>query len=103
MLQANREQTTQLPREALAIAIQGGDLHPAGPADGFVETGNREAALVVFSQVRVQNGDLWIDENQGVIAFLGDIYDQQALVYIDLRSGKADAGRLLHCLQHIGD
>jgi hypothetical protein len=74
-----------------------------GPAHLVVESGNREAALVVFAQAGVENFEFGIDEHPGLVARLGDVQHQDAPLHIDLAGGESHAGSGVHGLQQVVD
>ncbi|KAG1434540.1 hypothetical protein G6F55_014520 [Rhizopus delemar] len=57
----------------------------------------REAHLVVVAAP----GDLGIDQGQQLIAVLGHVDHDDALVHVHLGRGQADARRVIHGLGHV--
>ena len=43
-----------------------------------------------------------LTSDQRLVLFLGNVEHEQLLVHVDLRRRKADAGRLVHRLEHVG-
>jgi hypothetical protein len=48
-------------------------------------------------------GDLRVDQHQRLVALLGGVDHDHALVHVDLGGGQADAVGVVHGLQHVGD
>ena len=101
MLQADGQQAIQLPCEAFAIAAQRGDLDPGGAGNRLIKAGHRETALIVLTQVGVDNPDLGVDKNQRLVALLRYIDYQDTFMYVYLGGSQADAGGLVHGFEHI--
>src|SRR5690606_28746103 len=102
VLDALREQALRVELERLAVAVERPDLDSLGSLDVLVEPGNGQTALLV-GLAAVGGQDFRIDEAIRLVARLGHVDHDDALVNVDLRRSKADAGRGIHRLEHVLD
>ena len=88
----------QLLRLALAVEEAHGDL--VGAVHVGEDAGHGQAAFLVhlFAGLVAQ---LRIDEDLGLVLFLADVDDHEALVHVHLAGGQADARRVVHGLEHV--
>ena len=74
----------------------------AARVDLVVVAGDRKAAFLALG-LAFGREDLGVDEHPQVVAGLGNVDDDDALVHVDLGGGQADAGRRVHGLGHVAD
>ncbi|MCY1436602.1 hypothetical protein D9M71_527310 [compost metagenome] len=103
MLDAHREQTFGDLLERLAVAVQRLDLHLLRTVDVLVEAGHRQAAFLVLVHLVGEGFELGVDEHPRLGFVLGEVDDHDALVHVDLGGGQADAGSVVHGLEHVVD
>ena len=103
VLHAGREQA--LAGEILlhAVAVEVTHRHPGRARHVGIMLGQRQAAFLVGHVLVGGLDDLGIghQERAGLGVLAVDVEHDDALQYVDLRSGEADAGRRVHRLQHV--
>src|SRR5690606_29551679 len=102
VLDALREQPVRLELERLAVLVERPDLDPLGPLDELVQPRDGQTPLLE-ALAAVRGEDFRVDEAARLIAPLGHVDHDDALVNVDLRRSKADAGRGIHRLEHVLD
>src|SRR6185437_3396677 len=102
VLDADGENLLAVPLEEVAVAVLGTDTDPRGALHLLEIAGNGKAALL-RGDLALPGQNLRVDEDQRIVVLGRDIDHQQALVHVDLRRGKANAGRGIHGLQHVID
>ena len=90
----------------LAVAVEKSDAHRGRPLDVGVIFRDRQAALLVERALVGGGDDLRIDQEERVrlgllVLALGDVDDREPPGDADLDGGEADAGRVVHGLQHV--
>ena len=73
------------------------------PLDVFIKTGYREAAFLHGFALAIQNLNLWVNKHPRFSLVVGQVHNDDLLVHVHLRSGQANAGRIVHGLEHVVD
>ncbi len=102
VLDAHSQRALIVPLERLTAAILGAHANLRRPLHLIEHAGHRQAAFFRHGDPFARQ-DLGVDENQRLIALLGDVDHQQAQRGIHLGRGEADAGRCVHRLEHVID
>ena len=104
VLDAGRHQTVGLDLPGLAVEVHVADLDHRRALDLLVVLGDRQAALFIERHLLRFPGDLRIEKDDGAshLVLLGQINGDDALGDADLDCGKADAGSVIHGVEHIG-
>ena len=103
VLQHRRQQTLGEDLLLLAVAIDETRAHARRPFDLFVIFGDRQAAFLIDAALFRRPDNLGIDEILRMFWLfdLRGIDDDQPDRLGELDRGEADAGRLVHCLDHV--
>ena len=101
MLDAGGQQAVGPQHEAAALAVQGLHLDAVGAGDVGEHAGNRQAAFLVGPQLHRALADDRVDQHQRLLALLGDVHYRQPVHQVHLRRSQADAGGLVHGLEHV--
>ena len=103
MLDAHREQAVGMQLEGIAVTIQCADNDVFRPHHEFVEAWHGQAALAVLPRAALEHADFRVDEDQRLLAVLGDVHHDYASVHVDLRCRQPYAGCGVHGLEHVVD
>ena len=110
MLEADREQAVEVFLMLLAILVEPAGADMVGPQHLGILVGDRQAAFGVGHFLVRMGQDFGVDEHPRLLdrlsAFfvgLAQVHHQQALGHADLDRGEADAGSVVHRLEHVGD
>src|SRR6056297_4224026 len=100
VLDAYRQQPVGIEFHRVAVAIQTLDADILGTLDLGILAGNRQAAFLT-QLASFAADDFGIDDDLRLVALFAEVEYQNAQAAIDLRGGKPDAARGVHCLEHV--
>ena len=103
VLQTDTHEAIEPLCEFGAVAVERRDFNNLGPLNGLVKSGHRQTPLVIVAQRLIDDGDLGVNKDSGIRVVLTEVHDNHALVDIDLTGCQANAGRVIHGLEHVID
>src|SRR6478672_8104648 len=96
------KQAVRFERKGFAEGVESPHLDALGAPNFIENTGYGEASFFGLS-FAARFDDFWIDEGLQFIARFGNIYDENALMHVDLRRGEANTRCGIHGFSHIRD
>jgi hypothetical protein len=102
VLDTDREQILRFEREPLAGGIQRLHLDALSALHLFVDARHRKATFLPFDLPAFLQ-QLGINEHLKLVARVGNIDYDNALVDVDLSRCQPDSGRVVHCFGHVLD
>jgi hypothetical protein len=103
VLQAAPQQPLALDAHRPAVGVKAFDDDARRALDGRAEAGDAQASLLLALGIAARLDDARVDERERRDAVLVDIDDDEPLRDADLRRGEADALRVVHRLEHVGN
>jgi hypothetical protein len=100
VLDADRKQALGFQLERLPGGVQRAHFDLLGALDNVINSGHRKAALFTLL-LAVPRDDFRVDEDDQLVAGVGDVDHEHSLVDIHLRGREPDAGGGVHRLRHV--
>jgi hypothetical protein len=105
VLDDGRDEPLGLDLDRLAVEVGVAELHLRRSLHLLVVFGNREAALLVGALLLGGPGDLRVDQHHRPALLLGllrRVHHDEPLRHADLDRREADAGGVVHRVEHVG-
>ena len=102
MLDADRERALDVEFERRAVDVLRRDLHAQRTLDVGVDAREGQTTLLVDLLARLLE-DARIDQHVRLAALLGHVHHEHLAVRVHLGRREADAGGVVHRLEHVGD
>ena len=103
MLNTNRKQPAGFQLKRVAVTINGPDHAVLNPWNIFIKTRNRETTFLHFLKLAVENVHFGVNEHPWLTLVFGQVHNNDLPVHVDLGGRKANAGRIVHGLEHVVD
>ncbi|MNS90404.1 hypothetical protein D3C72_1244540 [compost metagenome] len=100
VLHADRQQAIGGQFLRLPLAVQELDGDGVGTGHVSEDAGHRQATFLIHL-APVLGDDFRVDEHARLVLFFAHVDDHEALVHVHLAGSQADAGGVVHGLEHV--